>query len=67
MSASEQVVVEIAQLPETLQREVLDFIRFLKTRPALTDSENMMFAQEKSLVRMWANEKDEVWNSATFR
>ena len=38
MSTSEQVVVEITRLPETQQREVLDFIRFLKTRRGLTES-----------------------------
>ncbi len=67
MSTSEQVVAEITQLPETQQREVLDFIRFLKTRRGLVESENMMFAQEKSMARVWGSEEDEVWNSATFR
>ncbi|SHE37072.1 Protein of unknown function [Modicisalibacter ilicicola DSM 19980] len=70
MSTPEQIADEISQLPEALQREVLDFAHFLKTRSQQAERselEGLAHAQESSLDNEWNNEDDEVWNDVPTR
>lgn len=58
----DRVIDEIRQLPEPLQREVLNFARFLKSKAARVDLDNLVNAQHSSMEAIWNNEDDEVWN-----
>ncbi|QJQ96052.1 MULTISPECIES: DUF2281 domain-containing protein [Halomonadaceae] len=67
MLSAEQIAMEISQLPESLQREVLDFAHFLKHKAEGEELGNLMLAQEKSLQHEWDNHDDEVWNDVPVR
>ncbi|HIE31374.1 MAG TPA: DUF2281 domain-containing protein [Methanosarcinales archaeon] len=57
----ELIVNEIEQVPESLLEEILDFIRFLKTK-AKTEKLETMIASESSLKRDWLRpEEDYAW------
>lgn len=63
MSTRELIERELQSLPESLQREVYDFVRFLKMR---SDSEafNGLLASEAVLARDWQTpEEDSAWAS----
>jgi hypothetical protein len=63
MLTAEQIANEIRQLPEPLQREVLDFAHFLKHKAERHELDDLMRAQENSLNHIWDNDEDEVWNN----
>jgi hypothetical protein len=61
MSEKETVVHEVEELPVYLVEEVLDFIRFLKTRVAQERLETALLS-ETALRKDWLRpEEDEAW------
>ena len=63
MSTSELIQKEVAALPEPLQREVYDFVRFLRQKNE-NDSFNGLLLSESALAREWnASEEDAAWAS----
>ena len=63
MSTQNLIEKEVASLPETLQREVYDFARFLNHKKA-DDSFNGLLLSETALAKDWNTpEEDEAWAS----
>jgi len=63
MSTQELITKEVENLPEPLQREVYDFIRFLREKSA-NDSFNGLLLSESALRRDWDTpEEDAAWAS----
>ena len=61
MSTRELIEKEVASLPETLQREVYDFARFLR-RKKEEASFNGLLLSETALAEDWNTpEEDAVW------
>lgn len=61
MSEKETVVHEVEELPVYLLQEVLDFIRFLKTRVAQERLETALLS-ETALQKDWLRpEEEEAW------
>jgi hypothetical protein len=61
MSNKELLINEIEQVPEPIIDEVLDFIRFLKTKVP-RESMDSAIAGESSLKKDWLRlEEDEAW------
>ncbi|EFI35551.1 conserved hypothetical protein [Desulfonatronospira thiodismutans ASO3-1] len=64
MNTTEVVINEIKQLPEPLQREVLNYARFLKHK---AEQDSLLKAQLISMEQIWSNEEDEAWNNVPSR
>jgi len=63
MSMSELIEKEISAMPETLQREVYDFVRFLRHKNE-EDAFNGLLLSESALARDWNTpEEDAAWAS----
>ena len=63
MSTRELIERELAELPEPLQQEVYDFVRFLRSR---RDEErfNGLLVSESALAKDWNTpEEDKAWSS----
>ena len=61
MDKKELLINEIKQAPEPLLGEVLDFVRFLKTKLAKEEF-NLTLASESSLKKDWLKaDEDEAW------
>ncbi len=61
MFSKELILDEMEQMPEPLLEEVLDFIRFLKTK-VLKKKLGTALASESSLSKDWLTpEEDEAW------
>ena len=61
MSMPELIEKEVAGLPESLQREVYDFARFLRSK-ASADSFNGLLLSESALAKDWnTTEEDAAW------
>ena len=61
MNKKELVVREIERVPEPLLEEVLDFVRFLKTKRA-QDKLGVSILSESSLQKDWLRpEEDKAW------
>ena len=61
MEEKELIAKEIENIPEPYLIEILDFIRFLKTK-ALEQKMELALASEVSLKRDWLKpEEDEAW------
>ena len=67
MRIIENIINEIEQLPEPLQREVLHFTHFLKHKAIKEEMNNMIYAQHVSMEHVWGSEEDEVWNNVPVR
>jgi hypothetical protein len=62
MSTRELIAREVADLPEPLQQEVYDFVRFLRQRSEAETSFNGLLLSESSLVKDWDTpEEDAAW------
>jgi hypothetical protein len=62
MSTLESVVREISQAPEPLLREVLDFVRYLKSKLA-QERFDTAAASEPALAKDWDRpEEDQAWS-----
>lgn len=60
MVTKESILNEIEKIPEPLLKEVLDFIRFLKTKSV--EGVETAIASESSLRKDWLRpEEDEAW------
>jgi len=60
MITKELILNEIEKIPEPLLKEVLDFIRFLKTKSV--EGVETAIASESSLRKDWLRpEEDEAW------
>jgi hypothetical protein len=57
----------VRNLPEPLAREVLDFVVFLRQKSENVAVSNLMLAQESTLMAIWENETDNVWNDFASR
>ncbi|SNB55621.1 Protein of unknown function [Rhodoplanes sp. JGI PP 4-B12] len=64
MSLAELVYEQVKTLPEPLAREVLDFVAFLRERGERGQWRDLMGAQSVSLVPVWDNAEDQVWDNA---
>jgi hypothetical protein len=63
VSTRELIDKEIAAMPETLQREVYDFARFLRLKNE-SESFNGLVLSETALVKDWNTpEEDAAWAS----
>ena len=63
MKNKKVVIQEIEGLPEPLLREVLDFVRFLKTK-AVQEKLDTAFLSETTLGKDWLRpEEDEAWRN----
>ena len=63
MSKKELLINEIEQVPEPFLEEVLDFIRFLKTK-AVKKRMNIAIASESSLKKDWLKpEENKAWQN----
>ncbi len=61
MNKKELILNEIQQVPDPLLEEILDFIRFLKTK-VLEDRMETAVASESTLKKDWLKpEEDEAW------
>ncbi len=61
MSDRELLIQEVSQLPDPLLVELLDFVRFLKTRTAETRFATAI-ASESALAKDWLSpEEDAAW------
>ena len=67
MTTTERIIAELHELPETMQQEVLDFASFLKTRSHQVELDDLSKAQQISMLHVWDNPDDEVWNDAQSR
>ena len=66
MTAVDRVIRELANLPEPLVNEVLDFIALLERKHGLKDSgtEQLTAAQSPAMQRLWDNAEADAWNDA---
>lgn len=63
MSKKDILLKEIEQVPEPYLDEVLDFIRFLKTKN-VKEKMQLTIASETSLAKDWLKpEEDEAWQN----
>ena len=63
MSTRELIEQEVQELPETLQREVYDFARFLRLK-SQEEHFNGLLLSESALAKDWATpEEDKAWAS----
>ncbi len=61
MSAKDLIIQEMAQVPEALLEEILDFLRFLKTKE-MQEKLEIPVLSESSLEQDWLlPEEDEAW------
>lgn len=62
MNAKEQIIREIAQIPEPLLGEILHFIQFLKHKHFSQEKLETALLSESSLKKDWLTpEEDEAW------
>ena len=64
MNLSTQICNEVQRLPESLAREVLDFIGYIAVKHKLNtfEIEHLKQAQLPTMRDIWDNVEDEVWN-----
>jgi hypothetical protein len=63
MSTQQLIEKEVAELPESLRREVYDFVRFLRLRAADEPADGLLLSQS-ALAREWNTpEEDVAWAS----
>jgi hypothetical protein len=64
MSLADLVYEQVRALPDSLAREVLDFVAFLRERAEGADWRDLTVAQSGSLAELWDNSEDKVWDDA---
>jgi hypothetical protein len=64
MTTIDKIMQEVQRLPESLAREVLDFIGYIELKHGLTDqlAEELKEAQAPAMSHIWDSADDEVWN-----
>jgi hypothetical protein len=63
MNTAELIYEQVKGLPEPVAREVLDFVGYLRTKLDHGEVLDLMLAQEQSLVGLWDDAADDVWNN----
>ncbi len=63
MTVAEQLYEQARLLPETLAREALGFVLFLRTRQQRGDFRDLIEAQALSMAGTWDDKEDEAWDS----
>lgn len=58
MSKKEIIINEIEQVPKSFLDEVLDFVRFLKTK-GIKERMNIAMASESSLAKDWLKPEED--------
>ncbi len=64
MGTAERIYAEVRRLPESLAREVLEFVGYVETKYGLRDlqSEELQAGQEPVMKHVWGRPEDDVWN-----
>lgn len=62
MTIAELVFEQVKSLPEPQAREVLAFVERMTARSERASSVDLMMAQSSSLVAIWDNDEDAVWD-----
>ena len=63
MKTADIIIEQVKALPDSLAREVLDFIGYLKQRGERLETNNLIDAQQISLNNIWADEPEDIWNA----
>jgi hypothetical protein len=61
MNLADKICEKARGLPESLAKEVLDFIERISTK-RYSDADELKKAQEPSMKKIWDNEADDIWN-----
>ena len=64
MTIADVVYEQVKALPESLAREVLDFVGYLRERQDRADWRDLINAQAGSLAPVRDNAEDKVWDDA---
>ena len=67
MNLAEQIYENAKPLPDEYAREALRYIEYLRYKAFDRRDAHVMAAQQTSMVNVWSNEDDEVWNDAAPR
>jgi hypothetical protein len=62
MTIADSVYSQVKLLPDSLAREVLDFIGFLREGVGRAEWRDLMNAQATGLAAVWENPEDKVWD-----
>ncbi len=64
MDIAEEIYKQVRRLPESLAREVLDFVEYIEHKHELKlhGTDHLKEAQVSVMKRIWDNAEDEVWN-----
>ena len=62
MTIADMVYMQVKQLPDSLAREVLDFVGFLREGRDRAEWRDQMNAQTTGLAAVWDNPEDKVWD-----
>jgi hypothetical protein len=62
MTIKELAIAQIDALGDQQVHEVLDFIGYLKQKDDREEWTDLMNAQQGSLMSVWDNDDDDVWN-----
>lgn len=62
MTIAELVFEQVKTLPEPQAREVLAFVERMNARSERASSVDLMMAQSRSLLAIWDNDEDAVWD-----
>jgi hypothetical protein len=62
MTIAELIFEQVKKLPDQAAREVLEFVSFVRERGERADWRDLMNAQAASLVPVWDNAEDKVWD-----
>jgi hypothetical protein len=64
MTIKEQITQELERLPESVLKEVLDFVQFLQTKHQQKEILEIMMMSESSLAHDWLKpEEDTAWQN----
>jgi hypothetical protein len=64
MSLADLVYEQVKTLPESLAREVPDFVAFLREPGERAEWRDLMAAETTALTPMWDSAEDQVWDDA---
>ena len=62
MTIADMVYKQVKLLPDSLAREVLDFVGFLREGRDRAEWRDLMNAQATGLAAVWDNPEDKVWD-----
>ena len=62
MSIADLVYEQVKSLPDSLAREVLDFVGYLRERRERGEWRDLIYAQQSALEPVWSSAEDHVWD-----